>query len=218
MPVLEPPRWHSYLIHLGLKFWDTRPSECDGYFALQRECQNAAILQMIETQLKQATDPILVYAHPVTEDDAEDNLFAFADEELHKPPPLDDMEMAPIPAFPSSPKCYGWLPFNRRVVQNIPRALWPPVVRLPDIQRSLASDKDYTAIVYDYIENVDNNPAEVEAVDTFLWLAGFCHKDTGARNWKGGVLVDHSAIVHPRAFGWQKTRYRRRKAPALLYC
>ena len=168
--------------------------------------------------MERATYPMLVYANPVTEDDAKENLFAFADEKLHELPPGQDVEKTTVPSFPRMAKCYGWLPFNRQVVQGIPRPRWPPVVKLPDIRRSLTSDKDYTAIVYEYIEEVDNDAGIVEAVDRFLWLAGFCHKDPGARNWKGGVLVDHSAIVYPGAFGWDKGRYRRRKAPALLYC
>ncbi|SPO02451.1 uncharacterized protein DNG_05124 [Cephalotrichum gorgonifer] len=92
-------------------FWDAESSECDSYFALQRECQNIAILQMIEMQMKRAA-PILVYANPATKEDAIYNLLAFADEQLQKLPPVRDVEMTPIPAFPRIAKCYGWLPFR----------------------------------------------------------------------------------------------------------
>ena len=45
----------------------------------------------------------------------------------------------------------------------------------------------------------------VSAVADFLWLAGFefCGQPL-ARNWKNGVLVDHSDIIGPCSSGWQR--------------
>ena len=100
--------------------------------------------------MERATYPILIYANPVAEDDAKENPFAFADEKLRGLLPDQDVEKTIIPSFPRMAKCYGWLPFNRQVVQGIPRPRWPPVVKLPDMRRSLTSGKDYTGNCWGY--------------------------------------------------------------------
>ncbi|KAI0837693.1 hypothetical protein F5Y06DRAFT_62790 [Hypoxylon sp. FL0890] len=59
-------------------FWDTQPPRIrNGYFAPQRECQNAAILQMIKAVLKEGPVP-LRHEHPETQAQAMANMLAFS--------------------------------------------------------------------------------------------------------------------------------------------
>src|SRR5213078_775070 len=84
------------------------------YWAAQRECQNAALLQMMETAVEQASaKPVLVYRNPKkTLADAVDNLLGFAEEVRLTVPPPEGVEMVEISAIPRFPRCYGWLKFN----------------------------------------------------------------------------------------------------------
>ncbi len=73
------------------QFWDDEPPEFGHlhYYAPQRECQNAALLQMMETAVEQAnaaSRPIQVIADPISWDDAVDNQAAFSDEARQKQP------------------------------------------------------------------------------------------------------------------------------------
>ena len=51
------------------------------------------------------------------------------------------------------------------------------------LQRSSqqARDQSYIAVVYEYVEEAANEPAAVEAVTSFLWLAGFSHSGSQAQ-------------------------------------
>lgn len=69
-------------------FWDGDPHEVPvlGYFAAQRECQNAALLQMMRASLDYVPcdqegagkRPVRVLANPTDWDQARANFFAFA--------------------------------------------------------------------------------------------------------------------------------------------
>lgn len=69
------------------QFWDDEPPEFAHYYAPQRECQNAALLQMMETAVEQAnaaSRPIQVIADPIYLEDALDNQAAFSEEARQK--------------------------------------------------------------------------------------------------------------------------------------
>jgi hypothetical protein len=212
-----------------LQFWDADPHEVKhgSYFAAQRECQNAALLQMIRASLDQAAaeggkTPVLVLPNPATFEEAEANFFGFADEvrrtrtrEHFGSSGPDLVEVADMPRFAS----YGWLHFNRNeVVPRMPRRLLPHGVRVGKHVRSLRPERDkFIAVVYEYVENGGNDEKAVQKVADFLWLAGFsfCAQPL-AKNWKSGVLVDHSDIVGPRFYGWQKFFYCLHSAKSIL--
>lgn len=185
---------------------------------------------MMRASIDQATaeggkTPVLVLADPSTLDDARANLFGFADEvrrtrkREHFPPTHLVEEVVEMPSFA---KCHGWLPFNRReVLPRMPRRLLPHGVRIGKHYRSLSlspEERDtFIAIVYEYVEEGKNSFEAVEKVARFLWLAGFSFApQTLAKNWKSGVLVDHSDIVAPGFFGWQKAFYGRLNAKGIL--
>lgn len=171
---------------------------------------------MVESQMKLATRPILVNANPNTEDDALHNLMAFSHEYLQTDILASNPKMTQVPALPRIAKCYGWLEFGRQMTQLIPRQKRAPLVHAKGTKRFMSRNKDYVAIVYEYIEEGSNDKTAVETVDGFLWLVGFCVTGNAARNWRSGVLVDHSDIVYPRSYGWFKALYRPRTAAALL--
>ncbi|KAB5515681.1 hypothetical protein GE09DRAFT_577346 [Coniochaeta sp. 2T2.1] len=211
-------------------FWDPDPHDVKqaGSFAAQRECQNAALLKMIRASVDQATaegskTPVLVLADPSTLEDAKANFFGFAEEVrrtrmrehfgTHRP---NLVEVAEMPRFA---KCYGWLHFNRReVFPRMPRRVLPHSIRVGKHLRSLPPERDtFIAIVYEYIEEGENNVEAVEKVAKFLWLAGFSFSQQPlAKNWKSGVLIDHSDIVGPGFYGWQKHFYSRLSAKSIL--
>jgi hypothetical protein len=80
--------------------------------------------------------------------------------------------------------------------------------------RSLQPDRHKSiAVVYEYGEDGENDTEAVENVTRFLRLAGFYFcPQPWAKNWRSGVLVDHSDIVRTRFYGWQKCLYGRRSS------
>jgi hypothetical protein len=110
------------------QFWDTEPPELAHYYAPQRECQIAALLQMMETAVEKAaaaSRPILLYADPRTWEDALDNQAAFCDEarlEQQQLPAGQEPEPGyrHITTMPRMKKCYGWLTVHSRVFRELP--------------------------------------------------------------------------------------------------
>ncbi|KAH6973308.1 hypothetical protein EDB80DRAFT_693344 [Ilyonectria destructans] len=63
----------------------------------------------------------------------------------------------------------------------------------------------------------DNGPEVVEDVAKFLWRSGFSFTNYPVSwNWKDGVLVDSSEIVHADGDGWNGKLYGPREARWLL--
>lgn len=183
---------------------------------------------MIRASLDQAAaeggrTPVLVIPDPSNFEEAEANFFGFAEEvrrtrkrEHFRTRGPDLVEAVEMPRFA---KCYGWLHLNRKeVFPRMPRSVLPHGIRVGKHRRSLPSERDeFLAVVYEYVEDGENDTETVEKITTFLWLAGFCFCPTPlAKNWKSGVLVDHSDIMGPRFYGWQKFWYGRQKAENVL--
>lgn len=63
-----------------LLFWRSEPPTDIRYYAVQRECMNAALLQALEGALQTAKEPIVIKENPVTKFDAVENLYAFSTE------------------------------------------------------------------------------------------------------------------------------------------
>ncbi|KAF5619782.1 hypothetical protein F52700_11610 [Fusarium sp. NRRL 52700] len=184
-------------------FWDANPPDFHHYFAAQRECQNAALLQMLETAVQQATTPIMVNASPRTKDEALANLYGFSNEGRQMNTSAQGAHLEEIVTIPRIRKCYGWIEVSGHILQDLPKDLRPPVLQL----------------VYEYVEEGENHPDVVEQVDKFLWLAGFSHSSSpAARNWKSGVLVDLSDIIHAGGYGCvQETEILKRSSAEAPY-
>ncbi|KAI1847035.1 hypothetical protein JX265_006770 [Neoarthrinium moseri] len=200
-------------------FWDTDPPEYNCfYYALQRECQNAAIFQMIECAMEkhEGPGPIWVFDDPETQIDAKANLRGFSDEMRldERPANCDTVE---IKSMPRIRKCYGWLTLSQELLQTLPRRCKVTPYEVDDVERYMSSDMDYAAIVYEYVEPGKNEVNVVEEVDRFFWLTGFGHtiSPKGA-NWESGVLIDGADIVYAGGYGWKAGLYGARKAKDIL--
>lgn len=179
---------------------------------------------MMETAVQEAaagiSPPIILSANPKTKHDAKANLHAFSNEgrERRPPPSNEDSKTIEITSMPRMKKCYGWLPFDGKIFFRMPRELRPPSLKVGKIKRNMSSEKEYIAIVYEYVEEVENSKGVVEKVSEFLWRAGFSHNDSpGKKNWKNSVLVDLSDYVHPRGYGWHPRCYEPLKGDEILY-
>ncbi|EHK22894.1 uncharacterized protein TRIVIDRAFT_119569, partial [Trichoderma virens Gv29-8] len=205
-------------------FWDTEPLPYDSmtYHPVQRECHNAALLEMMQESIAQATPelPILVNANPTTREDAWANQVAFSqDRRLLQQQRFSKacIETKSISAMPRMRKCYGWLSISSKVLRTCPRPMRAPPLRIEKLRRQMLSTKDYIAIVYEYVEQGENDHAVVGDVLEFLWLAGFSLTSSPLeRNWESGVLLDLCDIVSPRGFGWKKHRYGNRDVSRIL--
>lgn len=153
-------------------------------------------------------------SNPSTFEEARHKFFGFA-EEIRRTRKREesgsrDPDLVEVVEMPRFAKCYGWLRLNRKKdFTRMPRSVLPHTVRVGKHIRSLPKEQDeFIAVVYEYVEGGKNDTETVEKVATFLWLAGFsfCARPL-ARNWKSGVLVDHSDIVGPLFYGWQKFFY-----------
>ncbi|KAF5020299.1 hypothetical protein F66182_7675 [Fusarium sp. NRRL 66182] len=119
--------------------------------------------------------------------------------------------------MPRTRKCFGWPRFNSDIVRCLPLELKAPSFKISKIQRSMSSDKNYITLVYEYIEEGENDETVVGDVDRFFWLAGFGHTiSPPAKNWKSGMLVDLADIVHVGGYGWKKQLYKPRTADMIL--
>ncbi|KAH6613557.1 hypothetical protein B0J18DRAFT_447188 [Chaetomium sp. MPI-SDFR-AT-0129] len=190
-------------------FWDFEPPKSLRYWGVQRECQNAALLQMMETAVEQAVAaqrPVLVIPDPASHDDAKINQAAFCDEGRQHQPQLPTQHVRAITKIPRMRKCYGWLTLPRGLFDGTPSWLRPPCLTFGmKLKRFMQPDQEYPAILYEYVEDGENNPSKVQEALDFFWLAGFSATMSPlARNWKSNVLLDLSDIVPARGFGWKE--------------
>ncbi|KAG8411136.1 hypothetical protein J3459_016581 [Metarhizium acridum] len=200
-----PNHGTTYVLKL---FWDTEPWY-PHYFAPQRECQNAALLQSMEAAVSDAAradnpnGPILVIPDPQCRQEAQANLLAFSNEARQKNIGVQSHDLLSITSIPRMRKCYGWLQFTgEELRRRLPRKLAPPPIEVDKVVRSIHDEKLYTAVVYEFIEEAENDVDVVKTVLEFLWRAGFSHHSPKADNWKGSVLVDLSDIENARTYGW----------------
>ncbi|RWA03008.1 hypothetical protein EKO27_g12097 [Xylaria grammica] len=211
-------------------FWDTS-SAATRYFAAKRECQNAALLQMMHAAVEDsmagsAALPIYVHPRPKTRDEARGNTLAFSDEgrrgELAGQAAAAAADggttTMQITSVPRLRKCYGWTKVHGHTLWHTwPAPMRPRALRLPKFTRSFSDSQEYLAIVYEYVEEGENEPAAVETAADFFWRAGFGYTLSSAeRNWKSGVLVDLSDIVHASSRGWNEKGYGTRSAARIL--
>lgn len=175
-----------------------------------------ALLQMMATAVE--SSPVLLNANPRTKHDAVANLGAFSTQgRVGCTQATQDPTLVPISSLPRMRQCYGWMTVHGQALSQLPRSQLVSYQLIGKLERFFTREQTYTAVVYEYVEEDINDPVAVEAVATFLWLAGFSHGNSPlAQNWKSGVLIDLSDIVHPLGFGWQVTRYGLKDASILL--
>ncbi|KIH90547.1 hypothetical protein SPBR_00832 [Sporothrix brasiliensis 5110] len=178
-------------------FWDADPAvlyQC--YFAAQRECQNAALLQAIRASVDQeaaaqevldaggtlpdddgpGAAPTLVFPDPQDEYEAASNLYSFSVEirrDRHKFAHLDapeTMRLRDVP-MPRFVQCYGWLRVNAEdLIARMPRHCQPdPVhVKRKEFRYFQKGPTEFIAIVYEYIhkEGGDGTEGDKDTIKT----------------------------------------------------
>lgn len=165
-------------------------------------------MQVAVSQDDGVKGPILVHSHPWSRDDALENMLAFSDEArlqeklAGEPDPI--YELSKMTWMPRTRKCYGCVRLSgARIFNELPSKWWPTCHTLEKKRRQLFRDMNYTALVYEYIEEGDNDRDVVAKSLDFFRDAGFSHTPTSlARNWKQSVLIDMSDIIYPGGFGW----------------
>ncbi|EGX91384.1 hypothetical protein CCM_05542 [Cordyceps militaris CM01] len=195
-------------------FWDSEPPEPPYYFAAQRECQNAALLQQMQEALRPATadkGPVRIFPVPENRAEARANLMAFCDEQRAVQKQHDRHEdFADVTSMPRLRRCYGWLRVTGAQLRAaVPRRRWPEWVDCGEVVRGLdpGTDGEYLAVVYEYIEEGDNVAETMQQTIDFLHDAGFHYTICAmARNWKSSMLVDFSDIIHVGGNGWCNVR------------
>ncbi|KAK3328196.1 hypothetical protein B0T19DRAFT_184613 [Cercophora scortea] len=188
-------------------FWESEPPPATRYWAFQRECQNATILQMIAAAVEQATEssPVYIHAEPTNRRDAIENLYAFFEEGRREQRLKAVSGSLPLHSTPPLRKCFGWLQISGQFLRDLKvDGMAPPILKLNlEVRREIRPDQEYFAIVYEYLPEGENNLAAVQSQLDFLWRAGFCFGlSPREENWKDGVLVDLSEIASPGQLGW----------------
>ena len=192
-----------------------------------------------------AQRPILVIPDPASHDDTKVNQAAFCDEGRQHQPRLPAQQsellgtaisfspesgaasgvtpavvpgVRAITTIPHIRKCYGWLTLPRGLFDGTPSWLQPPYLTFGmKLKRFMQPDQEYPAILYEYIEDRENDPSRVQEALDFFWLAGFSATMSPlARNWKSNVLLDLGDIVPTRGFGWKERYYKPRDADIVL--
>ncbi|KAG7290406.1 hypothetical protein NEMBOFW57_000406 [Staphylotrichum longicolle] len=177
---------------------------------------------MMETAVNQAaaaSRPISLIADPATWDDALTNQAAFSDKARQVQPPSAQQVPGPGPepgtrlrqltTVPHVKKCYGWLTLAGYVLKKLNPKLRAPVLTIDKVTRSIAADKKYMAVVYEYVEEGEPDPELMQEALDFFWLAGFSGTYSPLlKNWVSGVLVDLCDIIPPRGYGWKPKLYR----------
>jgi hypothetical protein len=91
------------------------------------------------------------------------------------------------------------------------------MIKVDKLTRFIERDKEYTAILYEYIEEGQNDADVVQEAVDFFWLVGFSFTLSQLpQNWKSGVLIDLCDIAPPRGYGWFEKSYRRGPYSAAL--
>ncbi|KAM4059829.1 hypothetical protein HRG_002547 [Hirsutella rhossiliensis] len=182
-------------------FYDTFPPNVH-YYAFERECRNAALLQLMQAAVRQAaaeSASIVVNSKPATIDDIRNNLLAFSNERRLMSPAIVGESDEVVSEIPPFTECYGWLQFSGQTFLEMPFKQTPPTYKADKLIRLFAPDRTYFAIVYEYIADPENNDQVVEKVDRFLHRAGFGHTmSPDGSNWRHSKLIDHSEYVDYR--------------------
>jgi len=167
--------------------------------------------------------PIVVYEKPTTEADATFNTEAFSDEAraLNTELPAEGSGFRTIELFPRIVRCHGWLDFDTNLLFNLDRRVRISVIpRGKTINKHLRMfepDQVHHAIVYEFVEDGGNDENTVRDVAAFLHMIGFSYDGAPlTTNWRNGVLVDHSDIVHPGGSGWRESHYKLTDYPLAL--
>lgn len=191
------------------QFWDNVAPEGTRYWAAQRECHNAALLQMMQKAVVDSVEPIYLHPDPTTWKDAVANLHAFSEEGRHERRFRSLPNAVPYSSIPRQRECFGWIKVSGRELHNMDKSIRPPRDTLDGVVREILPSELYHAVVYEFISEEHHLDMDVlQSQLDFFWLTGFCLVPLRVENWKGpGILIDMADIICPWHAGWFQTRY-----------
>ncbi|CAK7203985.1 hypothetical protein SEUCBS139899_006735 [Sporothrix eucalyptigena] len=190
-------------LYYALKlFWDADPEKLEGcYFAAQRECQNAALLQSMRASLDQeaaaqavldsggtfpdgegngpGANPTLVFVNPKDEEEAACNLYMYRRDrdklqDFVQTELPETMRMRDVP-MPRFVQCHGWLRMNaKELIAQMPYACRPGAVYIKSHQYRYFQEgpTEFIAIVYEYIQKDRNDEVKHGAANKKITLPG----------------------------------------------
>ncbi|KAI1464902.1 uncharacterized protein F4812DRAFT_440881 [Daldinia caldariorum] len=163
--------------------------------------------------------PIMINPNPKSKSDALRNTYMFSQEGRQAGLPNANFEPMVITRIPRMRRCYGWVKINYSTLRTWPQKAQPHPWIDERLVRYVSPGKDHIAIIYEYIQETENgnDPKVVKEVTDFLWRAGFGYSVASlARNWKNGVLIDLSDIVHACGYQWHERWYGPREVDKVL--
>ncbi|RDA91336.1 hypothetical protein CP533_1584 [Ophiocordyceps camponoti-saundersi (nom. inval.)] len=174
-------------------FWDNQAPGDTQYWALQRECQNASILQMIRLAVEQDAESIWLNPEPKTLRGALQNLHAFSDEGRRRQRFRDTPGAINYSNLPQTRKAFGWTTVESEQLYALRAHLRPRAIQIDGLRREISGHETYYAIVYEYLPDHHGAFAAdvVQSSLDLFWLSGFCLVPFRAANWKSpGILLD----------------------------
>ncbi|KAM7191161.1 hypothetical protein V8F33_009032 [Rhypophila sp. PSN 637] len=207
-------------------FWNTVPPlEPERYWAFQRECQNAALFEMITSAVHAASnqdDAVYLHPRPSTRDGAIRNLQAFSDEgrQNSRFRSLPEAVQVTAKTMPHLRRCYGWTTVSPADITNAIKRGLPRTLHTSDMLCTISPGTgDRNAIVYEYIPEHKSDPAVAQQEIDFLWRAGFQFTyPARLEDWRDGVLLDLSAIRYPWHPAFLRSGLTRPKFQDLVAC
>lgn len=155
--------------------------------------------------------PIYLRPRPENRHQALENLFACSQEGRLEKRFQNLPDRVCLSSTPRIRECFGWMQFSSQELSSLPRDLRAGMITIDGQKRYLSPEKEYYAIVYEYIPN-DMPPlddaATQEALD-FFWLSGFTFIDVRPENWLGGIVLDMACFVSPVSRRWSADDYER---------
>lgn len=101
--------------------------------------------------------------------------------------------------------------FSSQELFSLPRNLRAGIIAIDRQKRHLLPDKDYYAVVYEYIPN-DMTPLDdtaTQEVFDFFWSSGFTSMDIREENWLGGIVLDMASFINPVSCSWSRAGSKR---------
>ncbi|KAG6072543.1 hypothetical protein E4U31_007014 [Claviceps sp. LM219 group G6] len=197
-------------------FWHAKAPEGTEYWAIQRECHNAALIAKMRFAIENSSDPIWLNPNPKTFDDAVSNLHAFSTEGRSEARFRDMPGAVEYRTAPRLRECFGWTSISGKELWALPRRMQPPEYKVNRQEvRYIFSTEEYRAIVYEYVPSSETGlDAEVvQAQLDFFWLGGWCMVPMRIENWGGaGILLDMADAKCFCHVGWHEKDYWRTKA------
>ncbi|OIW30771.1 hypothetical protein CONLIGDRAFT_573333 [Coniochaeta ligniaria NRRL 30616] len=196
-------------------FWDNTVPESDYYYAIQRECHNGALLQMIQSAVQESDEPIYLHPNPKTWRETVANLQAFSDEGRQRQRFGDMAGAVQYNSTPRIRECFGWTTVNESQLSALPRGGRPPCFTVRNQWRALKEGQDHFAIVYEFIPERAGDAlataADIQPQLDFFWLAGFAFApEMRTEEWhKFGLFMDMCDLKCPWAVGWSELAHRR---------